>query len=563
MVRLSPDDIVLMFLSIGTLLLVARTLGELARRIYQPAVVGEILAGVLVGPTVLGGIAPQIESFLFPVQGHLPIVLDGITNMAIALFLLVAGMEVDLSAVRRQGRAALIVSYAGLAVPLVLGFTAAWTIPSLVGGTEAPGSLVFSLFFATALSISALPVIARTLMDLDLYRTDLGMLIVPAAIIQDLIGWIIFAMLLGMLGVTAGGEQSVWRTIVLALVFTLFMLTVGRRVIHSWLPWLQARTSWPGGVLAFAFILALYGAAFTEWIGIHAVFGAFIVGVTIGDSSHLREQTRSTLERFVSFIFAPLFFASIGLRVNFAQNFDPLLTFVVLAIAVIGKVSGAGMGARWAGLKPREAWSVGIALNARGAMEIILGLVALQYGIITEKLFVALVIMAVVTSMMSAPIIQWLLRRKRARRFIEFLPVKSFVRVLHARSRDDAIAELVNALRPSLRIAPELVISETIAREQLMSTGLEYGLAVPHARIAGIKAPLVSVGISSEGVDFDAPDGAGSTLIFLILTPEEDIGAQLEIVSDIARTFRKERIREKALRCKSYYEFVALVKSGQ
>ncbi len=558
-----PSEVVLVFLAIGTLLAVARILGELARWLNQPAVAGEILAGIVLGPTILGAMAPEVKDYLFPAQGNIPVFLDGIMTLAIALFLLVAGMEVDLSAVRRQGRAAIVISYMGLAVPFVLGFVSGWFAPHLVGGSTSAQPLIFALFFATALSISALPVIAKTLMDLDLYRTDLGMLIIPAAIIQDIIGWLIFAILLGMMGVSGGGGPQVWQTIVLTLTFTIVMLTVGRRLIHRALPWLQARTSWPGGVLAFAFILALYGAAFTEWIGVHAVFGAFIMGVAIGDSSHLREQTRSTIERFVTSIFAPLFFAGIGLRVNFATHFDPLLTIIVLTIAIAGKVVGCGLGARWAGFSSREAWATGFALNARGAMEIILGLLALQNGIIDEKLFVALVIMAVVTSMMSGPVMQRLLHRTRPRRFIDHLPARGFLPRMRAVTREEAIEELVRSLATAMRPDVATVIAEVRERELQMATGLENGIAVPHARIDGLRSPLVAVGIHPSGVDFDALDGRDAQLLFLILTPKDDLAAQLEIVSDIARTFRKERLREKAMKCGSYYEMIALVKSGQ
>lgn len=164
------------------------------------------------------------------------------------------------------------------------------------------------------------------------------------------------------------------------------------------------------GVLSFALTLALLGAAFTEWIGIHAIFGSFIVGVAIGDSSHLHERTRETIGHFVSFIFAPVFFASIGLKLNFLIHFDFPLVVTVLTIACVCKLAGGTMGARWGGMPLREAWAVGFAMNSRGAMEIILGLLALEAGVIEQQLFVALVTMAIVTSMISGPAIRLILR---------------------------------------------------------------------------------------------------------------------------------------------------------
>ncbi len=407
---LTHHEVMLMFLSLGLMLGLARVLGELAQRLGQPMVVGEILAGVLLGPTVLGRIAPAAMQFLFPATGNLPVVISGLATISVALFLLVAGMEIELSTIWRQGRTALGVALAGIVVPFILGLASAQIAPDLLGREPGSDPLIFALFFATAVSISALPVIAKTLMDLNLYRTSFGMIVVSAAVFDDLCGWFIFAMILGMMkgGHSTGSEVA--TTIVLTLALAAVMLTVGRWLIHRILPWLQKNASWPGGVLGFAFSSALLAAALTEWIGIHAVFGSFLVGICIGDSSHFRDETRRTIRNFVGFIFAPLFFASVGLRIDFAATFSPQIVLAVLVIACLGKILGCGLAARWTGASPRTGWAIGFAMNARGAMEIILGLLALQNGIIRERMFVALVVMALVTSMMSGPAIQWLLR---------------------------------------------------------------------------------------------------------------------------------------------------------
>jgi Kef-type K+ transport system membrane component KefB/mannitol/fructose-specific phosphotransferase system IIA component len=559
---LTHSEITAMFLALGLLLASARLLGELARRFNLPAVIGEILAGVLWGPTVFGAIAPAWRAFIFPRHGGGALAFDGLTTLAIALFLLVAGMEVDLSSVWRQGKTALNVGIAGIVVPFALGFATAWYLPGLLGRETGANPLIFALFLATALSISALPVIAKTLMDLNLYRSDLGMLVVAAAVLNDLVGWIVFAVILGMLG-SSPTALSIGQTIWVTLGFALTMLTVVRWALNRSLPWIQAHTSWPGGVLGFALSLALIAAAFTEWIGIHAIFGSFLAGVALGDSRHLREKTRATIEQFVSFIFAPLFFASIGLKVNFIANFDLLLVVVVLVIATIGKVLGCGLAGLLSGLGRREAWALGFGLNARGAMEIILGLLALKNGMIGERLFVALVVMALVTSLMSGPLLQHLLRLKKPRRFVDFLTPKTFVHHLSTHTRPEAITELANAAAEASGLDAGEIAEAVLARERLMSTGLEKGLAVPHARLRGLAAPVVSVGLSSPGIDFDATDGIPAHLIFLILTPVQDDGAQLEILADIAVTFKTKEIREKALSVAGLTEFLALIRSGQ
>jgi Kef-type K+ transport system membrane component KefB/mannitol/fructose-specific phosphotransferase system IIA component (Ntr-type) len=558
---LSTTEITALLLSLAVLLAAARLLGEIAKRLNQPAVLGEILAGVLLGPTLLGALAPGLEVFLFPRQGGAALARDGLMMLAITLFLLVAGMEVNLSSVWRQGRLALSVGVAGIVGPFLLGFGAAWWLPQQLGIAPGTDPLIFALFIATALSISALPVIAKTLMDLDLYRSDLGMMVIAAAVFNDLVGWVIFAVILGLLGSGGGHTLSIGATIWLTLGFALFMLSWGRALLHRALPWIHAHTSWPGGVLGFALALALVCAAFTEWIGVHAIFGSFLAGVALGDSPHLRQRTRTTIAQFVSFIFAPLFFASIGLQVDFIAHFDPQLVLLVLLIACLGKVAGCGLGGRLAGMPQREAWALGFGLNARGAMEIILGMLALQYGVIDERLFVALVVMALVTSLMSGPAMQWLLRLKKPRRFLDFLRPRAFFAQLAAQSRDQAIEELARPLASALGLDPLQVVQAVKERERLMATGLGSGLAVPHARLDGLAGPAVGLGLSRAGIDFDAPDGRPAQLIFLLLTPRNDDGAQLEILADIARTFRARGLREQALNAVSYTELVGLIRS--
>jgi Kef-type K+ transport system membrane component KefB/mannitol/fructose-specific phosphotransferase system IIA component len=558
--RLTAQDVLTMLLAIVTLLTSARLLGELARRFRQPAVLGEILAGILLGPTVFGSIAPDTFVTLFPREGPVPVVLNGMGTIAIVLFMLVAGIEVDLSTVWRQGRAAIAVGFAGVGLSFVLGMGAGYAAPQFFGLESGASPLVFSLFLAAALSISALSVITRTLLDLYLYRSDVGMVIVSAAILDDLMGWMIFAVVLGLMGSESHGF-GIGPTITITVAFVAFMLTLGRALVHRLLPWLQAYLSWPGGVLTFAVCLAILGASFTEWIGIHAVFGSFIVGVAIGDSRHLRERTRGVLSEFVSFIFAPLFFAGIGLKVNFVESFDVALVLVVLALAFGGKLVGGFFGARLGGMEKREALAIGFGMSARGSQEIILGLLALQYGLIREPLFVALVVMALVTSTLSGPLMQRALRRKRPRRVADFLSARAFVPKLQARDSREAILELTHAIAGVANLPPKVVDDAVWWSEEVAPTGLAGGLAVPHARLEELKTPVVGVGLSHQGIDFDSLDGQPARLIFFILTPKNDDGAQVEILADISRSFQSADARDKAMRVENYTQFRALLQS--
>jgi Kef-type K+ transport system membrane component KefB len=553
-------DVTVMLLALAVLLGTARLLAEVAQWLRQPAVVGEILAGVLLGPTVFGAIAPQWQSFLFPQQGPNATVLEGIGSLAIVLFLLVAGLEVDLSTVWKQGPAALKVAVAGMLVPFGWGLLCAVVMPRALGRPADADPLIFALFVATALAITALPVIAKTLMDLNLYRTGLGMIVISAAILNDLAGWTVFAVILGMIDAGDQGLAVPW-TITLTLLFTGLMLTVGRPLVHRLLPYVHAYTQWPGGVLGFATALALAGAAFTQWIGIHAIFGSFIVGVAIGDSSHLREHSRVVVAQFVSYIFAPVFFASIGLKVNFWTHFDLWLTLLVLAVACIGKLAGAALGARWARLPTRDRWAIGLAMNARGAMEIILGLLALEAGLIGQSLFVALVVMAIVTSVISGPMMRWILAQRVPTRLRTLLSSQRFTRNLQATTPRDAIRELATLVCAVDDRELEPLNAAVWAREEAVSTGIGNGVAVPHARLPGFTETLVAVGLSDAGIDFDAPDGRPAHIVFLIITLEEEPEVELDLLSEIARAFSDAGVKERALRAGNYTEFIGALRT--
>ena len=557
---LEPTQLGVMLLSLALLIGVARLLGEFARRFHQPAILGELLAGVLLGPTVFGTISPDFQSFLFPVEGPNALVLDGIGSLAIVLFLLVAGMEVDLSIVWKQGKAALKVGTLGTVVPFAIGLIGAMVMPRALGRQVEADPTIFALFLATAMAISALPVIAKTLMDLDLYRTDLGMVVVSAAIFNDLIGWTIFALILGLMG-THGAGIGIGMTLGLTLLYAALTLTAGRWLIDRSLPFIQAYTHYPGGVLGFAVTLGLLGAAMTEFIGIHAIFGSFLIGIALGDSTHLSERTRVLLDEFVSFIFAPLFFASIGLNVNFITHFDTSLVVLILILASVGKVLGVVVGARWSGFQKRERWAIGFAMNARGAMEIILGSLALEAGIIRQRLFVALVVMAIATSALSGPLIRRALGQRQSKRILAFLSSKSFVRNLTAESRLEAIRELSAVAAEHAQLDSSRIERVAWEREQIVATGIGNGVAIPHARLAEINEPIVVVGISEPGLPFDAPDGQPAHVVFLLVTPSADPALQLDLSADISQMFRDPHCLERVLRATTFTEFLAALKS--
>ncbi len=404
MIKLLHSDLIVFFTSIGVLLILARLFAELGKKIKMPVVMGEIMLGIILGPTIFGSLCPDLFSHYFPKEGAVKIAMDGITNLAVVMLLFVAGLEVQLQIILKQGKTAIYTSFTSMIIPFMLGFAAVWFFPNMFNFTP-DRKLAYALFFGTAMAVSALPVITRILMDLNIFKTKIGMIIIAAAIFDDLTGWLVFSFVLSLMG-QEGEITNIWYTIGMILGFGLFMLIIGKYLINKMLPWIQTKLSWPGGVLSICLGFCFLGAAFTESIGLHAILGAFIMGIAFGDSVHLHEKAREIIHQFVTNVFAPLFFVAIGFKVNFITNFDLPLVLIVLFLAMVCKIFGAALGGYLGGLTRRESLAVGFGLNARGAMEIILGSLALNVGLIDSKMFVALVIMALLTSMISGPLMR-------------------------------------------------------------------------------------------------------------------------------------------------------------
>lgn len=548
-----------LFLSVSLMLLSAATLGEIARKLHQPAVLGEIIAGIILGPTVLGYISPEAVTWLFPAQGHTNAMLDGITSLSIALFLLVAGMEVEFTSIIKARKIATYTAIGGLVFPFVFGYLGAYFFPTEFGSTGRYGS-VFALFIATAMSISALPVIARTLMDLNLYRSEMGMITIAAAVLNDIIGWMIFAVIMALLGIGDKTTPDIIRTLIMTVFFAIFMLTIARTILNKLLVRVQAYLSWPAGTLSFILIVTFACAAIAEMIGIHAIFGSFLAGVALGDSKYLSENTREKISDLVSFVFAPLFFASIGLKVNLIANFDFGLTLIIVVIAFSGKILGSGFAAKLSGITGRESVAIGVAMNARGAMEIILALLALQAGIINDKIFVSLLVMAMLTSLLCGPMIRKILNLKPGKRFASFLSEKYFLNNLKANTPFQAIKEIASLFDIS-GIDNNAITAALIEREELMSTGLGSKIAIPHARLKGLSKPVIGVGISDDGIDFNSPDGKKSNVVIVILVPESDNAMLLNLFAEISEKFKNTNLCDKLMENKSYIPFLSTIRT--
>ena len=394
-------------LQITLLLTFAAILGGLAKKLHQPAVLGEILGGIILGPTVFGILAPGLHSELFPAAGESAEILHVVAYLGLIAFVFIAGLEVDLRSLRQQRKSTLLISIFGILHPFSFGFGMVLLLPALWGTSQ--GDLrVFALFMGTALSISALPVIARILMDLDLMKEKLGMIIVGAATCDDVVGWSLFALILSSL------NAGISLTINLGLTLGVFGLTAcviylaksdkSRQMPFFW--------RWIVDLIAISMLVASIAS---EFVGAHGIFGAFLAGVILSQRQARRDLILKTAYGPVMTILAPVYFASIGLKADFARDFVLAIVLLVFLAACAGKIMGASMGAWLGGISGGDALAIGFGLNARGAMEIVLASAALDYGLIDKRIFVALVIMALATTMISGTMIQRLITRKSAK----------------------------------------------------------------------------------------------------------------------------------------------------
>lgn len=552
------QTLAIFLVSISLMLLTARIFGEIFTKLNQPSVIGEILAGIILGPTIFGTLFPNQFNIFFPSEGEVKIGIDGLTNLSVILLLLVSGMEVDLTVVISNRKKAFFTSVLGIVIPFITGFLVAYFFPHLMGIENEETKLIFALFMGTALSISALPVIAKTLMDLNIFKSEIGFIIISAAMLNDIIGWLIFSIILGMMG-ESHSNFSFGETLLYTFIFIIIVLLFLRRLINQIINWIQEKLSFPSAILNFLIILGLIGAVVTQFIGIHAVLGAFIIGVSIGESEALKERTREIINQFVTNIFAPLFFVSIGLGVNFISNFDLNITLIILMLAILGKVFGSYLGAKIGGLNKNDSLLVGFGMNSRGTMEIILGLLAFNSGIINQSVFVALVIMALVTSIASGPAMNYLLKKRKGTSLVDLIKPELFI-FTEKKSKEEIISELCKIISEKYNLNYEDIFNKVMERENESSSGIANYLAIPHARF-NIENPILAIAMNKDGVDFNALDETKTKFIFLLLTPENNNELQLQLLANIVNKFENKETVEKIIELQEKNKIINALKS--
>ena len=412
---MSPLDWTLLSLHLAAMLFVALVLGHAARRIGIPAVVGEIAGGLLLGPTILGRLSPETFTWLFPPTGPITSGRAAIARVGMLFFIVTIGLDISVSEFRRIGRKALSVGIVGTLVPLVLGFLMCYVFPTVIGVTQ-KDQFATALFMGSILSLSANPVIARILMDMGLFKSEIGRTIMSATLVDDLVGWGLFAVILAEFGPHATGQGQGMAIFGMVFVFIGGILLLGHLVLPRMMDWVHRNLPQPAGSISCIALLALLGAAGSEYLGLHSFLGAFVVGIALADVYQEHPKPFEIIGDFSFAVFTPIFFVSMAIAADFVKGFDLWLVVLITAVAFVGKICGVFIGGKLAGMDNRQSLAVGCGLNARGILGIVMAAAAYDAELIDLRLFVACVLMCVITTMAAGPALHLILGRRDAAR---------------------------------------------------------------------------------------------------------------------------------------------------
>jgi len=508
------------------LLLVGRLVGEAMQRIGQPAVMGQLIAGILLGPSVFGAIWPEAQRAVFAASPQQQSMIDGVSQLGILMLLLLTGMETDLRLVKKARRAAISASVAGIALPFACGFALGELLPA----TMLPNPdqhIVTSLFLGTALSIASVKIVATVVREMGFMRRNVGMTLLASAIIDDTVGWVIVSITLGLAVHGKVDALALGQSVLGTAIFLVASFTLGRRLVFSIIRW--TNDNFVGEVPVVTAILVIMGtmALTTHLIGVHTVLGAFVAGILVGESPILTRHIDEQLRGLVVALFMPIFFSLAGLHADLTHLRDPTLFFLTIGlilIASLGKFAGAFAGGALGGLSAGESLALGCGMNARGSTEVIIASIGLSMGALSQDLFTMIVAMALVTTMAMPPTLRWAFSR---------LPLHSDERVRIEREAFEATGFITNIERL-------LVAADDSANGKLASR-----LADMLARSRGIPMTVLHLGRreSVQGIEAGASGRktAGETEVREARARRLDVALHVESLAPDAAVSKEAR----------------------
>ncbi len=401
--------VTVLLIQIIVILLMARIVGWGFRKIHQPQVIGEMVAGILLGPSLLGWLAPGVSSALFP-SGSLG-ALSTLSQVGLLVFMFLVGLELNPKQLRERGHTALVTSHASILIPFLLGGILALYLYPRLSDDGVPFTH-FALFMGTAMSITAFPVLARILTERKLLRTPLGGVAIACAAVDDVTAWCILAGVVLLVRAT-GAEHSLWLMVLGTVTYMGVMLFVARKAVRHFGTKYEQRGEVSKDMVAVILLIVFASGLATEWLGIHALFGAFIAGAIMPKDHGFVRAITEKLEDLTVVLLLPLFFASTGLRTSIGLVSGAQMWFycaLIVAVAVAGKFGGASLAARASGMNARESITLGVLMNTRGLVELVVLNIGLDIGVISPALFAMMVIMALVTTFMTTPLLDLIYR---------------------------------------------------------------------------------------------------------------------------------------------------------
>ncbi len=380
---------------------VAKLFGFLCKKIGQPSVVGEMIAGILLGPSLFGLYFPEVSAALFP-----PVSLGNLqllSQIGLILFMFIVGLELDLSALKNSTNQAVVISHASIIFPFTLGVGLSWFLYGRFA-PEGVNFLSFALFMGVAMSITAFPVLARIVQEKGIYRTRLGTMVITCAAVDDITAWCILAAVIAI--AKAGSLVSTLYILGLAIIYVVVMLRVVRPFLRKWLT--KEKKGLTKRKVAIVFLTVVISAYLTEIIGIHALFGAFLAGIVMPDEINFRQLLVNKVEDLTVVLFLPLFFAFTGLRTHISGLSDPEMystLFFIVLVAVAGKFLGSAVAAKFVGEDWKTSLSIGALMNTRGLMELVVLNIGYDLGVLSSEIFAMMVFMALITTFMTGPLL--------------------------------------------------------------------------------------------------------------------------------------------------------------
>ena len=408
---LNESHILLFIVQMLVLLGLARTLGVLCESMKIPALAGEILAGVMLGPTLLGRVSPELQIMLFPESEPQYIMLETVSWLGVFFLLLASGFHVNVGHALRSGRAAILIGIIGVLFPIAIGYPIFSAYDPMYWG-EAATEITFPLFLSVACSITAISVVARALGDLGINKTPQASLALSACAINDIFGWLLFSVVMSLVSAHTMSVLDLGGRAVLVIVFIIVSIAAGAKVLNFALKRVEA-TSLPQPAAAQTLIVSvgLLCGALTQWLGIHAILGFFLAGTMAGSAKRVTEDLRNSVSDTLHAIFVPLFFATLGLKIDFLVGLELWPTVIFCAVAILGKFLGAWIGAKLGKQSQQASVLMGLIFIPGGAMEIVVATLAIELELIGQAIFVAIVFSALLSSILVGPLIGWQARR--------------------------------------------------------------------------------------------------------------------------------------------------------